>query len=151
MHIYIGADHQGHSLKAKLVEYLQRAGYSVTDVGDEKFDPDDDFPQFAARAVMSMQNSEEEDPRGVLVCGSGQGMCIAANRFPGIYATLVYSQESAREARNDDNSNVLCLPAHLFDNEEEKARVIVETWLNASFSGAARHKRRLKQLDDLRP
>lgn len=151
MKIYIGADHNGYGLKSTLIAYLKRAGYSVVDEGDKKFDPDDDFPLFASRVVVAMQNSKDKDPRGILICGSGQGMCMAANRYPGIYASLCWDRQSAKEARTDDNSNVLCLPSRLLDENPEKAKVIVETWLNTPFAKATRFVRRLKQLDELRP
>jgi ribose 5-phosphate isomerase B len=150
MKIFIGADHNGYGLKSKLITYLKRAGYSVVDEGDKKFDSDDDFPQFASRVVVSMKGSKDEDPRGILICGSGQGMCMAANRYPGIYASLCWDRKSAKEARTDDNSNVLCLPAYVLDREPEKAKLIVETWLNTPFAKATRFIRRLKQLDELR-
>lgn len=151
MKVYVGADHRGHALKAKLIEYLKRAGYDYEDEGDKQFDPDDDFPEFASRVVMAMKGSDDSDPRGILICGSGQGMCMAANRFNGIYAAICWDRQSARESRSDDNSNVLCLSARLLDDQPEEARLIVETWLNTPYAGSARFDRRLKQLDDLRP
>lgn len=151
MRIFIGADHRGHALRAKLIDYLTRAGYEVEDEGDKQFDPDDDFPVFAARVIAAMQGSEGNDPRGVLICGSGQGMCMAANRFNGIYAAICWDRQSAREARSDDNSNVLCLSANLLDEKFDEAKLVVETWLNTPFAKAARFERRLKQLDELRP
>lgn len=151
MRLFIGADHRGHALKAKLIEYLKRAGYDVEDEGDRQFDPDDDFPVFATRVITAMQGSGDSDPRGILICGSGQGMCMAANRFNGIYAAICWDRQSAREARSDDNSNVLCLSANLLDENFDEAKLIVETWLNTPFAKAARFERRLKQLDELQP
>lgn len=145
MVIYIGADHNGYALKYKLSEYLKRAGYSVVDEGDDHLDPDDDFPVFAARVVSAMLGSDDPDPRGILICGSGQGMCMAANRHKGIRASLCWDRQSAREVRNDDNSNVLCLPGRLL--EEKEADIVVETWLNTPFANAPRFVRRLQQLD----
>lgn len=147
MKIFIGADHNGYVLRNQIIDYLRRARYEVDDLGDVKLDPDDDFPQFAGRVVSKMLTSDDPDPRGILICGSGQGMCMAANRFKGIRASLVWNVEEARAARNDDDSNVLCLPAHLLNKEE--ALLITETWLNTPFAGAARFVRRLKQLDEL--
>src|SRR5580765_3113036 len=113
MKIYIGADHNGFEYKNKLSEYLQKAGYEVVDEGGVARDPEDDFPQFASRVVGAMRENggTSDDTRGILVCGSGQGMCMAANRFKGIRAALAWDQEEARAARNDDDSNVLCLSA----------------------------------------
>lgn len=145
MVIYIGADHNGFALKYKLSDYLKRAGYSVVDEGDDHLDPDDDFPVFATKVVSAILSSDDPDPRGILLCGSGQGMCMAANRHKGIRAALCWDRQSAREVRNDDNSNVLCLPSRLL--EEQEADVVVETWLNTPFANAPRFIRRLNELD----
>ncbi len=147
MKIFVGADHNGFDMKATLVEELTRSGYEVIDEGDKKLKPDDDFPQFAERVVMAMKSSDDSDPRGLLICGSGQGMCIAANRFKGIRAALVWNEHEARAARNDDNSNILCLPARSIDNK--RAVSITHAWLNTAFAAAPRFKRRLKQIDEL--
>lgn len=147
MKVYIGADHNGFHLRRGLIEYMQRAGYDVVDEGDERLDPADDFPVFAARLVADMQSSDDEDPRGILICGSGQGMCIAANRFKGIRACLGYNRETIRSARNDDDCNVLCLPADTIDKGD--AQVIVEAFLNIAFANAPRYVRRKQQLDEM--
>jgi len=147
MKIYIGADHNGFELKRTLLETLTAAGYEVVDEGDRQLKPDDDFPQFAARVVAAIKSSDDPDPRGILICGSGQGMCIAANRFKGIRACLIWSDVEARASRNDDDSNVLCLPARYLQTDE--AVRLAETWLGTPFAGAARFKRRIKELDKL--
>lgn len=145
--IFIGADHNGFDLKALLGEYLERGGYEVVDCGDTERHPDDDFPQFASRVVNAMAGDPSYDIRGILLCGSGQGMCMAANRFKGIRAVLGYNQEAARSSRNDDDSNVLCLPAHELDMES--AAGIIATWLMTPFAGAPRFKRRIREIDEL--
>ena len=147
MKIYIGADHNGFGLKHKLIDYLERAKYPVEDMGDDHLDPDDDFPVFAGKVCAAVLGSDDPDARGILICGSGQGMCMAANRFKGIRASLCWDRQSAHEVRNDDNANVLCLPAKLLEGPE--ANVIVETWLNTPFAGAPRFIRRLEELDRL--
>lgn len=147
MKIYVGADHLGFRLKGELIDRLKKLGYDVEDQGDNRLDPKDDFPEFAGRVVTAMKISEDDDPRGILLCGSGHGMAITANRFRGIYATLVWDKRSAREARNDDNSNVLCLPANSLS--EKEMLDIVETWLNTPFEAIPRRVRRLKQIDEL--
>lgn len=147
MKIFIGADHQGFQLKERLERLLKKVGYSVADEGDNKLDPDDDFPIFAERVVRAMQASGDMEARGILICGSGQGMAMAANRFKGIRACLAFDKESARSARNDDDSNVLCLPASVLKGEEVED--IVRTWLDTSFANAPRFNRRLRQLDEL--
>ncbi len=147
MRIFVGADHRGFYLKGKLVRYLKKHGYDVEDEGDNTLNPDDDFPQFAGKVAAAVKASSDSDPRGILLCGSGQGMVMAANRFRGIYAALAWDKRSARESRSDDNSNVLCLPAQTLS--EREIQEIVEAWLSAKFIGAPRHIRRLKQIDEL--
>ena len=147
MKIFVGSDHNGYFLRGELVKYLERAGYDVIDEGDSKPDPQDDFPVFAEKAVNAVLTSDDKDPRAILICGSGQGMCMAANRFKGIRAALGYDRESVRAARNDDDANVLCLAANTLKRDE--ANVLVETFLSTPFAGAARFKRRIAQLDDL--
>lgn len=147
MKIYIGGDHNGFDMKRTLTESLIRAGYEVIDEGDDKLDPTDDFPQFAARTVAAMKASDDPDPRGILICGSGQGICIAANRFKGIRAALAWNMEEVHASRNDDDANILCLPARYMKADE--ALRLAEAWLATPFAGAARFKRRIKQLDEL--
>lgn len=147
MKIYLGADHNGFDYKAKLAEYLQRSGYEVVDEGDTTRQPEDDFPQFASRVVQAMRADSDSDARGILICGSGQGMCMAANRFRGIRACLAFDQEEARSARNDDDANVLCLSARTLDFDTSVG--IVHTFLMTPFAGASRFKRRVQELDEL--
>lgn len=144
MKIYVGADHNGFRLRGSLLRYLKKAGYDVVDEGDKNFDPTDDFPVFAAR-VANHVLSEGEDARGIVICGSGQGVCMAANRFKGIRACLGYDREAVRSARNDDDANVLCLPAHILD--KDTANVLAETFINTTFAGAPRFVRRLREID----
>jgi ribose 5-phosphate isomerase B len=147
MKIYIGADHNGFEYKAKLAEYLKRAGYEVVDEGGSGQDPQDDYPQFAGRVIQAMRGDVEPVARGILICGSGQGMCMTANRFKGIRAALCWDQEEARSSRNDDDSNVLCLSAR--DLNFDKTVGIVHTWLMTPFAGAPRFKRRIQEMDEL--
>lgn len=147
MKVYIGSDHNGYYSRQAIRDYLVRAGYDVHDEGDEKLDPQDDFPLFAQKVVNQMKASDDEQPVGVLICGSGQGMCMAANRFKGIRAALGYDRESVRAARTDDDANVLCLPST--DMDAGTVNVLVETFLNTPFAAAPRFKRRLAQLDEL--
>ena len=147
MRIFISADHNGFQLSRNLISYLKKAGYSVVDDGTPKLDPADDFPVLAQKAVIDVLSSNDPQSRAILICGSGQGMCMAANRFKGIRACLGYDRESVRSARNDDDSNVLCLPANVLERDE--AKVIVETWLNTPFAAAPRYKRRIRELDEL--
>jgi ribose 5-phosphate isomerase B len=145
--IFIGTDHNGFHMRNVIVSYLTRAGYEVEDEGDSKLDPEDDFPIFASKVVKDILGSEDADARGILLCGSGQGMCMAANRYRGIRACLGYDQQSIRASRNDDNANVLCLPALTLDKDQ--INVLVEIFLNTKFAGAPRFSRRIQQLDDM--
>ena len=147
MKIYIGADHNGFQLRNSLMKYLKQAGYDVVDDGDKKLDPADDFPVFAQQVVTDVLSSSDDSPRGILICGSGQGMCMAANRFRGIRALLGYDRESVRSARNDDDANVLCLPADIL--KKDTVNVLVETFLNTPFAAAPRFVRRIKEIDNL--
>lgn len=147
MKIYIGTDHNGFYLRNSLVEYLKKAGYEVHDESLKDLDPADDFPVFASKVVKDILTSEDTDPRGILLCGSGQGMCMVANRFKGIRAAMVYDRESVRASRNDDDANVICLPAKTL--EKDDAKVIVETFLNTPFAAADRFKRRIREMDEL--
>jgi ribose 5-phosphate isomerase B len=145
--IYIDADHNGYALKHELIDYLRRSGHAVVDVGAPKKDPADDFPLSASRVVHEMRASNDEDVKGILICGSGQGVCMAANRFKGIRASLVWDNYEAKAARNDDDSNVLCLPARVVT--AEKAKTLTHVWLTTAFAGATRFKRRIDELDEM--
>ncbi|UTX51622.1 RpiB/LacA/LacB family sugar-phosphate isomerase [Candidatus Saccharibacteria bacterium TM7i] len=150
MKLYIGADHQGYHLKDELFAYLSKRGYDVDSVGEDQLDPTDDFPIFAQAVALKVLGSDDRDPRGILLCGSGQGMAMAANRFRGIRAGVVWDAHEAKMVRNDLDSNVLCLPARLLTDADDAAwEGILETWLNTPFSGAVRFRRRNAELDGL--
>jgi ribose 5-phosphate isomerase B len=147
MKIYIGADHQGYQKREGLLKFLQDQGYTIADKGDDTLDLVDDYPQFAGRVASAVLASDDSDARGILLCGSGQGMCMAANRFKGIRACLGYDRQSVKSARNDDDSNVLCLPARILSSD--KTFEIVDVWLKTPFSKAPRFIRRNRELDEL--
>lgn len=147
MKVYLGADHNGFAMKNQLRELLRKLGYEVLDEGDEALNPDDDFPQFAAKAINALKASDDAEAKAVLICGSGQGMCMAANRYKGIRASLCWEEAEARASRNDDDSNVLCLPARYIDITHAEA--IAKVWLETAFAGAPRFKRRIRELDEI--
>lgn len=147
MKIFIGADHNGMDYKRDLVDLLTRAGHEVVDKGDVNIDPADDFPQFASKVVTEMLATGDPQARGILICGSGQGMCMAANRYKGIRASLCWNLDEARSARNDDDSNVLCLSSKYTSIDD--AQAIVTTFLSTPFAGADRFVRRIQELDQL--
>lgn len=149
MKIFIGADHGGYYLKEKIEAHLVKAGQDVEDVGDRVLDPKDDYPQFAFAAATKVLGSEDEDPRAILICKGGQGVAIAANRIRGIRAVVIDDVEEAKMARNDNNSNILCLPARTLESDEALTFDIVDTWLKTPFSGAERHVRRLREIEEI--
>jgi len=146
MKIFIGADHNGFELKNQVREHLEHNGFDSEDVGAMTLDKDDDYPQYAF-AVTAKVIGEEDPVFGILVCGSGQGMAIAANRVAGIRAALVWSPAEARAARRDDNANVLVLPATMIDTDT--ALAIVDDFLDQKFSGEPRYQRRLDQIEEV--
>lgn len=146
--IIIGADHRGFQLKSRLITELRSRGYDVIDKGDTKLDSEDDYPQFASRVVRELLDSEKS-ATGILICGSGQGMAMTANRHKGIRAAVVWNKEQARLARNDDDANVLALPADVFEDDIEGAIRIIEIWLSTPFESIARRTRRISQMDEL--
>lgn len=149
MKIFLGSDHNGYHLKEKLFAYLAKHGYEVEDVGGRELDPTDDFPEFAQAAALKVLG-EEGDPRAILLCGGGQGMAMAANRFRGIRASVVWDAFEAKMTRNDNDSNILCIPSRIFDETEDAVwQGIVETWINTPYANAPRYKRRNAQLDEL--
>ncbi|MBC7546953.1 RpiB/LacA/LacB family sugar-phosphate isomerase [Candidatus Saccharibacteria bacterium] len=147
MKIYLGADHNGFQYKQDIANYLTSTNYEVVDKGSLSIDPNDDFPQFAARTVTELLGNPDPEAKAILICGSGQGMVMAANRFKGIRASLCWNVEEARASRNDDDSNVLCLSSRYLSSEEVQS--IIHTFLNTSFAGAPRFIRRIQALDEL--
>ncbi len=149
MKIYLGADHQGFHLKEEVFAYLSKHGYEVEDVGDTVLDPSDDFPVFAQRVALQVLGSDDKDPRGILICGGGQGVAMAANRFRGLRASVIWDAFEAKMTRYDNDSNVLCLPARIVGDDDAKWEGILETWLNTAFADAVRFRRRNAELDEL--
>ena len=149
MKIYLGSDHRGFLLKEKVFAYLVKNNYEVEDVGGRELNPDDDFPQFAQAAARRVIGDESDDPRAILICGGGQGMCMAANRGKGIRASVIWDAYEAKMTRQDNNSNVLCLPARVLEDNEAAWKGIMETWLNTPYVDAPRFNRRNAQLDQL--
>jgi ribose 5-phosphate isomerase B len=145
MKIYLASDHAGFELKSQLREHLFHQGYEVEDLGPQALDREDDYPVKAYELATKVLG--EDEAKGILICGSGQGMAMAANRVGGIRAAVIWSQEGAKETRQDNDSNVLSLPSRMIGAEE--ALSIADTWLTTDFSGEERHLRRIKELEDL--
>ncbi len=146
MKIFLGADHNGENYKKRSAEFLKKAGHEVIDNAGAN-NPEDDFPTFAGKVCHSILSDKDVNARGILICGSGQGMAMAANRFKGIRASLCWSLDEARASRNDDDANVLCLPSRYLDWRTTEA--VVNAWLATPYAGAERFTRRIKQLDRL--
>jgi ribose 5-phosphate isomerase B len=142
LRIALAADHGGFPLKADLSPWLHDQGYDLLDMGASTFDPSDDYPDFTeavARAVASGQAQ-----RGILICGSGVGASIAANKVPGVLAGLCHDTYSAHQGVEHDDMNVLCLGARVIGIE--LAKELVTAFLNARFSNEERHRRRLDKV-----
>lgn len=149
MKIYLGSDHGGFHLKEQVFAYLSKRGFDVEDVGGKELDPHDDFPEFAQIAALKILADEKGSARAILLCKGGQGMCMAANRFRGIRAIVAWDAQAAREGRDDNDSNVLCLPSRVIEHDGVDWRDIIDTWLSTPFAGAERYRRRNRQLDEL--
>jgi ribose 5-phosphate isomerase B len=141
LHVAIGADHGGFMLKNELVERLRKQ-YDIVDLGAYKLDSDDDYPDFAEAVAKAVASGKAQ--RGMLVCGSGVGACIAANKVPGVRACLCHDTYSARQGVEHDDMNVLCLGARVIGIE--LATELAKAFLNARFSKEARHRRRLNKV-----
>ncbi|MBE6449163.1 MAG: ribose 5-phosphate isomerase B [Alphaproteobacteria bacterium] len=139
--IIIASDHAGFLLKNQLVAYLKENAYKVLDLGTNDSQNSVDYPVKAQELAHELEKSTENI--GILVCGSGIGMCIAINRFPFARGALVYEVEAAKLARQHNNANVLCLGGRMTDFET--AKQLVDTFLTTPFEGG-RHERRVSQL-----
>ena len=141
MAIAVAADHGGFHLKTLLVEFLKKLGHEVMDLGTYSDEPVD-YPDYARAVTQQILLKKAE--RGILICGSGVGACVATNKFPGIRAAICHDTFSAHQGVEDDDLNVLCLGARVVG--PALAKDIVRVWISASFSGAERHRRRLAKV-----
>ncbi len=141
MNIVIGSDHGGFELKSLIIEYLHDLGHTARDVGAYDSEPSD-YPDYARAVANEVIDGRAE--RGILICGSGVGASVAANKFPGVRAAVCHDTFSAHQGVEDDDMNVLCLGARIVG--PELAKEITRTFLAAKFSGAERHVRRLGKI-----
>ena len=141
LRVAIGADHGGFELKQTLIKRLSQ-DYDILDVGAEKFDTTDDYPDFSQKVAKVVASGKVE--RGIIICGSGVGACITANKIPGIRAGVCHDTYSAHQGVEHDDMNIICLGARVIG--DELAVELATTFLNAHFSGEARHQRRLNKL-----
>ncbi|HKN68326.1 MAG TPA: ribose 5-phosphate isomerase B [Gemmatimonadaceae bacterium] len=142
MKVAVGADHAGFPLKDRMIDVIRGAGHDVVDCGAEKLIPGDDYPDYAERVATAIREGRAE--RGVLICGSGVGASVAANKFNGIRAALCHDTFSAHQGVEDDSMNILCLGARVVG--PALAEELVVTFLRARFSEAERHARRLAKV-----
>lgn len=143
--IGLASDHGGFALKTYLTGKLVESGYEVVDHGDAEASPEDDYPDFVVPMARAVARGEVD--RGLALCGSGVGACVAANKVPGVRACLIQDSWSARQGVEDDDLNVLCLGGRVVGHA--LAWELVRTFLSAAFSGAVRHRRRLAKLNAL--
>jgi ribose 5-phosphate isomerase B len=141
--IIIGADHAGFALKESLKSCLVRPGLEITDVGTGSADPVD-YPDIGCRVAAGV--SCGAFARGILICGSGVGMAIVANKYPRVRAVLCLDKETAELSRRHNDSNVLCLAGR--NTDPEKAEKIIEIWLKTAFEGG-RHSRRIEKIREI--
>jgi ribose 5-phosphate isomerase B len=141
MKITLGSDHAGFALKKVLIDHLQKSGYELTDVGTDSTAPVD-YPDYAEAVSLSVLQGRSE--RGILICGSGVGASVAANKIPGIRAGLCHDSYSAHQGVEHDNLNVLVLGARVV--ADELAKDLCTIFLNARFTGEDRHQRRLAKI-----
>jgi ribose 5-phosphate isomerase B len=141
----IAADHGGFELKEQVAGRLRSAGHAVVDFGVCRLDPDDDYPDVVIPLARAVARGEVD--RGVAICGSGVGACIAANKVPGVRACLIHETFSARQGVEDDDMNMICLGGRVLG--QSLAWELVATFLAARFSGAPRHRRRLAKVATL--
>ena len=143
MRVIIASDHAGLRLKEKVKKYLARKKIEYEDLGTESF-TSVDYPDYALKVAEKV--AKNKNTRGILVCGTGTGMTIAANKVKGIRAVAAYDAYSAKMSRIDNDTNVLGLRGRFFPLE--KMKKIITVWLDTPFSGEKRHKRRIKKIRD---
>lgn len=152
--IYLGADHGGYRLKEMIERWLTEWREEYEDLGAQVVDDNDDYPVYVAEVANRVSRKDDRSKawkkraKGVLVCRSGGGMVIGANRFPNVRAVYVFDEKSARHARTDNDANIISLAGDWVD--EKTAKEAVRVWLSTEYTRQERHERRIQQLEDLR-
>jgi len=144
--IYLGTDHRGYNLKEEIKKFLEQEKIKFQDLGNLKYDEEDDYPDFVKRVVEKVLTNPKKD-KGILICGTGIGMSIAANKFKGIKAGLCLSGYMAKRAIEEDDINILCLAADITDVGTTKK--IIKEWLKAKFKNEERYKRRAEKIFEI--
>lgn len=145
MNLFLGADHRGYDVKEQLEAWLLDSLHTVHDLGNTEYTPTDDYTEYAHRVAQAV--AADPTSRGILLCGNAEGVCIVANKSNGIRAGIAFSDEAVRGARNDDDLNILCIPAEL--TTLDAAKQMVTTFLETPFEGAPRQLRRLTHIQDI--
>jgi len=153
MTIFVGADHRGFDLKNALIEYLHEKNIRIEDLGNYQMDPEDDFPDYAKKVAQAVLQNPEEF-LGIVICGSGVGVAISANRSKGIRCGIGFDQDQVKHARENDHINVLALAADYLDPKGnvpglEKAKKMVDIFLKTQPKKEQKYLRRIKKLDDI--
>jgi len=145
MKIVIGADHRGFNLKQSLIHILQNKGHEIVDVGSSNGNESDDYPVFAKKAADGVIASDGS--RGIVICGSGTGVDIVANKIDGIRCCLAINEQQVAAARQDDDVNMLALAADF--NSDETAQRYVDTFLSTAFENSESHSRRIREITEI--
>lgn len=143
--LYISSDHGGYDLKTIIIDFLKENDVDVIDLGPSSYMDGDDYPDYVVPMILKVL--ENPSNKGIVLCRNGVGVDILANKFNGIRCALSFEPRHAASSRLDDDSNVLSIPADYIS--EEKAKEMVDAWLNTEFSNEERHKRRLKKVAQL--
>ncbi len=142
MKIAIGSDHRGYEVKERIVAFLRGLGYEAQDMGTDTAESYVDYPDFAFRVAEAVGKKQVD--RGILICSTGIGMCIAANKVTGVRAAPCYDTLTSEVSRRHNDANIMCLSSHLLG--EESIERMVQIWLNTDFEGG-RHLRRIEKID----
>lgn len=143
-YVYLGSDHAGFALKQSVHAHLQKEGYKVVDLGVFATEPPADYPDIAHEVGEKVR--ENQGARGILVCGTGVGMCMAANKIPGVRATVCESVQTAEMSRRHNDANILCLGGRVL--KPEAALNMVNIFMKTPFENEERHARRIKKIDN---
>jgi ribose 5-phosphate isomerase B len=148
MKIYFASDHAGFEMKNTLMEFVKELGFEVEDCGAYELNPEDDYPEFIKKAAQAVSENPE-DSKAIILGGSGQGEAMAANRFPNVRAAVFYGgpKEVIMLSRGHNDANILSLGARFLSLDE--AKEAVRLWLETPFSGEERHRRRIKEINEL--
>lgn len=146
MTIFIGADHRGYELKDKITTYIQDKNIRVEDMGNFVYDPDDDFPDYSQKVAQAVLQNPK-DHLGIVICGSGAGVSIAANRYKGIYSVVGINPQHVSDSRRDDHINVLAIAANF--TSEEDAQKMVDAYMETHPEHKEKYTRRLKKVDSV--